>query len=414
MFMENKKSYIIGGGVSGLVAAQVLENHGFEPTIIESTDRVGGRVKTDRLNGYQLDHGFQVLLTSYPMAQKYLNLELLDLQRFLPGATIFRKGKERVIGDPLREFSLLLPTMFSGIGSLSDKIKILKLTTLLKKKSVQEIFDEKETSTLEYLRNFGFSESIITDFFAPFFSGIFLETSLATSSRMFEFVYKMFGEGDAAIPKAGMEAIPAQLKQNLKQTTYKFNTRVKEVKNGKIILENGEIILSNSTIVATDPSGLISNLSSQSVSWKSCVTLYFEADTKRIKKPLIGLVSEKEALINNIFYHTSVKTESKGDKELLSVTVINHKGKSGEELIKQVENELESYCGISQVRHLAKYDIPLALPNLTNIHYEMMPSETQLTSSIFLSGDTQLNGSLNAAMLAGERAAMAVVEALEG
>ncbi len=412
MFMEKKKSYIIGGGVSGLVAAQVLENHGFEPTIIESTDRVGGRVKTDRLNGYQLDHGFQVLLTSYPMAQKYLDLEALDLQRFLPGATIFRKGKERVIGDPLREFSLLLPTMFSGIGSFSDKIKILKLTNLLKKKSVQEIFDEKETSTREYLKNFGFSESIISDFFAPFFSGIFLETSLATSSRMFEFVYKMFGEGDAAIPKAGMEAIPAQLKQNLKQTTYKFNARVKEVKNGEIILENGEIILSDSTIVATDPSGLISNLSSQSIPWKSCVTLYFEADTKRIKQPLIGLVSEKEALINNIFYHTSVKTESKGDKELLSVTVINPKGKSGEELIKQVENELESYCGISQVHYLAHYDIPLALPNLTNIHYEMMPSETQLTSSIFLAGDTQLNGSLNAAMIAGERAALAVVEAL--
>ena len=83
----NKKEYkihIIGAGISGLIAARVLEDSGFNPVIIEATDRAGGRVKTDILNGFQLDHGFQVLLTSYPAAQKYLDFEALDLQLFLP------------------------------------------------------------------------------------------------------------------------------------------------------------------------------------------------------------------------------------------------------------------------------------------------------------------------------------------
>ena len=200
----NKKDYkihIVGAGVSGLVASKVLEDYGYESMIIEATDRVGGRVKTDVIDGYQLDHGFQVLLTAYPSAQKYLNFEALELQHFIPGATIFSNGKQKTIGDPLRNIFLLFPTLFSGIGTLSDKVKILKLNRLLKNTTLDKIFDKSEKTTLQYLIDFGFSEEIISKFFKPFFSGIFLEPELETSSRMFEFVYKMFGEGYATLPK---------------------------------------------------------------------------------------------------------------------------------------------------------------------------------------------------------------------
>ena len=151
MEKQEYKIYIIGAGVSGLVAAQILEKEGYAPIIIESTDRVGGRVKTDIVDGYQLDHGFQVLLTSYPAAQKFLDYEGLELQNFLPGAAIFNDGKENQIGDPLRDFSLLLPTVFSSLIPLGDKIKILQLNIQLKSKSISDIFAEKEKSTLVYL-----------------------------------------------------------------------------------------------------------------------------------------------------------------------------------------------------------------------------------------------------------------------
>ncbi|CAN0581271.1 unnamed protein product, partial [Ectocarpus sp. 12 AP-2014] len=201
MDKQDYKIHIIGAGVSGLIAATVLEQNGFSPIIIEASDRVGGRVKTDKINGYQLDQGFQVLLTAYPAAQKYLDYKSLELQHYLPGTSIFKNKKQEVIGDPLRVTSLLFSTLFSSIGSFSDKLKILKLNTRLKNKTIDEIFSDKEQSTLSYLTALDFSESIINDFFKPFFSGIFLEDQLETSSRMFEFVYKMFGEGSAALPK---------------------------------------------------------------------------------------------------------------------------------------------------------------------------------------------------------------------
>ena len=131
MKKKHTKIYIIGAGVSGLIAAKVLEDNGLYPIILEASERVGGRVKTDIVDGYQLDHGFQVLLTSYPAATKYLDFELLDLQLLLPGATIFKNQQQKIIGDPLRHLSLLLSTLFSRIGNTSDKLRVLKLNQKL-------------------------------------------------------------------------------------------------------------------------------------------------------------------------------------------------------------------------------------------------------------------------------------------
>ena len=407
------KIHIIGAGISGLIAAQILENHGYHPTILEATNSVGGRVKSDIVDGYTLDHGFQVLLTSYPAAKKYLNYDALELQEFLTGATIFKDNKQQTIGDPLRSFSLLFPTLFSSIGNFADKTKILKLNTLLKKKKIAAIFKTDETSTLQYLQDFGFSDEIINDFFKPFFSGIFLEPNLETSSRMFEFVYKMFGDGLAVLPKNGIHEISNQLKSNLKNTTFKFNSPVKEVKDKEIILQNDAVLKSNFTIIATEASNLISNLKNQETAWKSCESLYFETDKRVIQKPLIGLIADENSLINNIFYHTSLVTSTKNNKELLSVTVVKEHQLTDLNLILRVTEDLKRFCNIDVKKFLKHYHIKKALPKLTNLQYEISSTETKLKATVFLAGDQLLNGSLNAAMIAGERAALGVIQTLE-
>jgi phytoene dehydrogenase-like protein len=414
--MSNTKHniHVIGAGVSGLVAAKVLEEKGFSPIIFEATGRVGGRVKTDIVEGYQLDRGFQVLLTAYPAIQKYIHMDALDLQYFKPGAVLFDRNKKVTIGDPLRDITLLFPTLFSGIGTMTDKLKMFRLQTALKCKTLTEIFQEEEVSTQTYLEKVGFSKEIIQQFFRPFFAGIFLEPHLTTSSRMFEFVYKMFGEGYASLPKSGIEAIPKQLFQNLERTEIRYNTKVKRVKNGELILENGDCIESDYVIVATDAGSLIPNLSGESRKWQSCDTLYFETNSRAIDKPLIGLLTDSELLINNIFFHTSLKMATKQAGQLLSVTVVKTHGLSEEALVLRVQKELKECCGIEMSRFLKRYAIPKALPSLNNLQYEVAPSETQLTGGVFLAGDTQLNGSLNAAMIAGERAALGVLEKIGG
>jgi protoporphyrinogen oxidase len=413
MNSKDYKIHIIGAGISGLVAAKTLEQNGYKPTIIEASNGVGGRVKTDIINGYQIDHGFQVLLDAYPMAKEHLEYSDLSLQPFLPGATIFSNGRAQTIGDPLRSISLLVPTLMSSIGSLSDKLKIFKLNTELKKKSIDAIFNSKSTTTLEYLKDKGFSNAIITQFFKPFFSGIFLEPDLRTSSRMFEFVYKMFGEGQAVLPKGGIASISKQLKEQLKHTEFHFNTKAEAVKDDHIILENGDRIETHFTIIATPANDLVPNLKNQKTNWKSCYNLYFEVAKRSLSKPIIGLVADEAALINNIFFHNSLETDSKGPYELLSVTVVKPHNLSENDLVKNVQKELKTYCGIETLDFLKCYHIKNALPDLEDLQYDISPTETQLKPTIYLAGDYMLNGSLNAAMLSGERAAQGIIMSLE-
>ena len=412
----DKKDYkinIVGAGLSGLVAARILENHGYHPGIYEAADAVGGRIRTDLVKGHRLDRGFQVLLSNYPKAKQYLDLKRLDLKSLKPGAVIFSKGKQQKIGDPLRDSSLLVSSIVSGIGTLADKWKILKLYLELKKLSPEEIFSEKETTTLEYLQQKGFSENIIRKFFRPFFSGIFLEPDLRTSSRMFRFVFKMFGEGEAVIPALGMEEIPRQLAENLENTKIHFNTPVEQVTDSKLILKDGREIKSHFTIITSEAPSLVSNLRNQQMDWKSCHCFYFTSKTSAIKGRIIGLISDDSALINNIFYHSSLE-ESEVKEHFISVTIVKETELDAKQMEFRIRKELKEYCDIEVDELLKHYKITKALPDLATLQYEIMPTETRLSNRIFLAGDQLLNGSQNAAMLSGERAALGVIETLEG
>lgn len=406
---SNKTIYIIGAGISGLIAAYELEQAGYSPVVLEKADAVGGRVRTVEKNGYHLDLGFQVLLSAYPLANKYLDFDALRLRRLESGSQIYVDGKRFLIGDALRNIRLLAPTLLADIGSLTDKVKVLALSRRLKKKSLSAIFDSPETSTLEYLRSQGFSEKIIDRFFRPFFSGIFLEPELRTSSRMFEFVYKMFGEGYATIPEQGIGAISKQLKKKLKTTQFQFGQEVKQVTNERITLGNGQELIHNGVIITANASALVSNMNDQAIQWKSCTCLYFEVERTNIPEGTIALVADKGKLSNNLYAYKDAS-----GKQLLSVTTLKHAGKTNEELTQAIEAEVKEYCGIQQIKHIANFRISEALPDLTHLKMTTSPSESQLTDHIFLAGDVLFNGSLNAAMESGRLAALGLLEKKSG
>jgi len=389
---------IIGAGISGLVAAIELEKAGFAPLILEATDSVGGRVKSDRESEMPIDHGFQVLLTDYPEAKKYLDFDSLDLIRFEPGSVIFQNGKQQKIGDPKRTVSFLWPTLISSIGSLRDKLRILKLSNKLKKKSIEAIFSTPEVSTLQYLRDFGFSNMIIDNFFQPFFAGIYLEENLETSSRMFEFVYKMFGTGYAMIPRNGIQAIPKQLADQLSKTTFRFNTLVTQIENKTLHLDNGEKIQAEQIIIATDSSSLMAANKKYKIKWKSCYNIYLETENSVFNQAIIGLLPNKELLVNNFHYLSDVFG---GIKKILSVTVVKPHTLSENEMVQTVKKELEQYCNIKTKALVKLFHIEKALPDLDQLKYEPCIDDLTISHGVYCCGDHLANGSLNAAMASG-------------
>lgn len=409
----DKTIAIIGAGISGLVAALDLEAKGYKPVIFEAQETVGGRVQSDIIDGFTLDRGFQVLLSAYPEAQNYLDYNSLQLQPFKPGCYVFKEGKRYTVGDPLRDLGMLWPTTVSKVGTLKDKLLIFKLSKTLKKTSIDAIFNRQEVTTISYLKTYGFSKAIITDFFQPFFSGIFLETKLDTSSRMFEFIFKMFSEGKAVIPKGGIQKIPDQLASRLKHTQVHTGKKVHEVMGQTLTFEDKTTINFDFCIVATEASQLIPNLANNQQVWKRTQTLYFSVEDKYVfSKPMLGLLSASAdtAIINSISFPVVENSATK----LMSVSVVKKHTYTQDELLEQVKADLSTHFGIKTKAHIKTYDIPQALPHLENVQYNISPSETQLTASVFLAGDTLLNGSLNAAMLSGALAAQAIHEKITG
>jgi phytoene dehydrogenase-like protein len=155
MAVKNADVIIIGAGIAGLTAAKVLKAAGKTIKILEGSDTIGGRIKTDEIEGFRLDHGFQVLLTAYPEAKRFLDYKELDLRKFSPGALLLTENGTSTIGDPLRQPSTLLTTLRSPAGTFADKLKMLGLKLKLSLKSIDKIFVSPEVSTLTYLENAG-------------------------------------------------------------------------------------------------------------------------------------------------------------------------------------------------------------------------------------------------------------------
>ncbi|MGB3591011.1 MAG: NAD(P)/FAD-dependent oxidoreductase [Nonlabens sp.] len=410
MAKNDEKIYVVGAGVSGLTAAITLENAGYHPIILEASSKLGGRVTTDYSHNNILDTGFQVLLDDYPAAQEFLDLDALELVKFSPGSIIFFNGKRYKLGDPLRDLRFLLPTAMAAVGSIKDKFLVLSLSRELNKKSLEAIFNEPESSTLKYLEDYGFSNKIIERFFRPFYAGIFLESELSTSSRMFEFVFKMFSTGNATLPKNGIAEIPKQLASRLKSTSIQFDSRVREIRGNLIILNSGENLKADYSIVATPAGGIISNLPADHQEWHQVTTLYFTTNHEGFTEPIIGLIADQEVLVNNLHFLHDVFDHH---EKVLSVSIVKQHDFNETQLIEKVKQELKIHASIEVGKLIKRCDIQKALPKLNNLNYAMHPTETQLTENIFLAGDHLSNGSLNAAMLNGKAAAQAVISKIE-
>lgn len=408
MSEENIDVIIIGAGIAGLTAAKILKNAGKKILVLEASDGVGGRVRTDYKDGFILDRGFQVLLTAYPEAKELLDYKKLDLKVFKPGALILDSNSIHKIGDPLREPNLLLTTLFSPIGNLKDKLLLLYLKTKLSFTSIDKIFEKPEIATVNYLRNFGFSAKCIEKFFRPFFTGIFLESELNTSSRMFEFVFKMFGKGNAAVPAFGMGMISAQLAENLEKHELLLNERIVKVENNTVISASGNKFQAQTIIIATDALNIpVPGYKKRVNQGKSALTLYFCSETKTKMIDRIALNAIPNALINNIAFmdHVSPNYAPEG-KSLISVSIKNQLSVDPTLLLELVMKELLQWFPESNHwKFLASYSIPYALPNNQSVTNNTNVAEMTISDHCYLCGDHTLNGSINAAMKSGKAVA---------
>jgi phytoene dehydrogenase-like protein len=403
---------IIGAGLAGLACGRHLADAGVSFQIIETSDGVGGRVRTDQFEGFLLDRGFQVLLTAYPEAQRTLDYQALDLKKFTPGALSWFAGRLNKLIDPWRTPGGWGEAFSSDFGSFFDKLRILRLRSHLRSSSIEKIFQRPETSTKEALRSAGFSDEFIHRFFRPFFGGILLDGELKSSSRMFEFVFKMLSEGDIAVPATGMGAIPAQLAALLPPEAIRFNTHAESLHENELTLHGGESLRARAIVVAADAPAAAHLVGEAEPASRSVSCFYYSADEPPIPRPLLVLNGDGAGPVNNFAVLSQVAPSyAPPGKSLVSVTVLGTQQLTDQQLSGFVIAQMKNWFGpvVSSWRYLRSYRIPHAQPQQYPGTLEPPQRPVRVRPGVYVCGDHRDNASIQGAMLSGRRAAEAVV-----
>lgn len=373
-------------------------------------------MRTDTVENFLLDRGFQVLLTAYPEACRALDYERLSLRSFYPGALVRSGGRFHKLADPFRHPLESIASLFSPIGTLADKLRVAKLRRRVQGDALEDLFKRPETTTIEALRAEEFSDSMIEKFFRPFFGGVFLESELRTSSRLFEFLFRMFSSGDTALPADGMSAIPEQLARTLPANSVRLQTQVARVEPRIVFLASGEKLSAEAIVIATEEPAVAKLLGRPPypASFHGVTTIYFAAERAPLCEPILILNGEGSGIINNVCVPSAVAPSyAPSGAALIAISILDEQQQGDDNVLEETARaELRSWFGqtVSAWRHLRTYRIRYALPEQTSLPFDGNNSPARLQPGLYACSDHLDTASINGAMRSGRRAAEAIIK----
>lgn len=357
--MPKAEVIIVGGGVAGISCARALHKRGIDFLLVEGSDSLGGRVRSDILDGFILDRGFQVFNSSYSETLSLLGELAPELNSFRSGALIKTDKGFYPLCDPLREPRYALQTLFSPIGTFADKLRMLSLKV---DSNNSKLFHTE--SILEELVFRGFSNSIINKFFRPFLGGVFLEPDLLTSPLAFKEVFSNFSRGLAQLPNGGMGEISSRLALPLPKEKILLGRKVVKASSGYVQLEDGESLHGKEIVVALDVDSLKALFPELELpKTRSVFCFYFESNLLPGTNRFLVLNGTGKGRINNFAPLASVSPSyAPAGKELLSVSVITSSSINELPSVDEITREVSEWLPDAKPRFIASYVIKGAQP----------------------------------------------------
>ena len=405
---------VVGAGLSGLAAARHLTQHGVEVTVLEGSDAVGGRVRTDLVDGYRLDRGFQLYNPAYPEGARVLDHEALDLRPFIAGARIVlsRGGRRRVarVADPRREPSWAVPSLMARIGSPLSTARFGAYAVSRAVRSASSLRRDPDVTSEEALRRAGADRSLMERVLRPFLSGVFLESELATSRRFLDLVLKSFVRGTPGVPALGMQRIPEQLATGL---DVRLGHRVASASARAVDVVGGDAQRAEAVIVATDPTtaaGLIADVRAPAA--RSVTTWYYRPtcapeDLADGQAVLILDGDRRGPLVNTVVLTHAAPGYAPAGRALVSASAL------GVWDAPEHENAVREHLGwlygvpTKDWELLASYPIPYALPAMA-VPFELQ-RPVRTAGGLYVAGDHRDTSSIQGALVSGRRAAQALL-----
>lgn len=414
---------VIGAGLSGLIAARQLVRAGKRVLVLEASDAVGGRIRTSRIDGFQIDHGFQVYLTAYETAAQQLDLPALGMRTFSAGARVRVGGSWWLFADPMRSpihkrLWRALQTARAPIASFWDAWHLWRFCRDLKQRSAEELLRETGTSTESFLSSYGFGDRMIERFFRPFLGGIFLDRELATDASRMQFVFRAFSLGYAALPERGMQSIPQQIADSLPTGSIRLQATVGKLEDRAVVLSDGQRISADAVLIATDERAAgkwLAGIGNQARPrpGKSTTCIYYATDLLPTREPILFLNGNSRGRVHHVAFPSLVQPSyAPPGKHLVCVNIVGATDLDGEALVNAVHQEMVGWFGWDYCcwRHLHTFHIPYALPDQSTIALQERHDREPHTAECqargwFVCGDYCETGSIEGAIQSGLAAA---------
>lgn len=412
---------VVGAGLSGLACALRLEAAGLPVRLLEAGHRPGGRVRTDTVDGFRLDRGFQVFPTAYETLSSMLDLEALRLHPFRSGALVRVGGSFHRLSDPSRHPGGSLGTALAPVGTAREKLRLGRYAIGLRGGSLADALEVAERTTEEELRDRGLHGRLGRAFLVPLLAGVLLDPTLRTSGRMARFALTAFARGPVCLPAGGMEAIPRQLAARLAVGTLRTGARVARARSDAVVLQDGEEVPAAAVVLAVEAPALerlAPGAAGRSSPGRGALTVYYAAESAPVEEPVLVLNGYGGGPVNHLAVPSRVAPGyAPPGAELIAVSVLDASHGTGGRLDGAIRRQLAGWFGPSVVhgwRLLETVRVRHAAPGQRPEEGGVAPRPARLRPGLYLAGDHREHGSLEGAVLAGERAADALLADLAG
>ncbi|MFE6160712.1 NAD(P)/FAD-dependent oxidoreductase [Streptomyces sp. NPDC056486] len=397
---------IVGAGLAGLACAMDLSRAGQRVALLEASDSVGGRMRTDRRDGFRLDRGFQVFNTFYPQVKRRLDLRSLRLRPFTPGLMVHTPTGTVRLTDPTRrprEVANLLPGRVLSPRDLAALTALAARDTLFPAGAITRGHDR---TTARALARSGLSDYAIDNVLRPFLSGVFLEKELETSARFFHLILRSMARGSLCLPSGGIGTVPAQLAEGLPVDILRLETPVTAVTDHGVLLANGREEPAAAVVVATDAQTAAHLLPGLTVPDGRTVTTYYHAtDTTPLAEPTL-VTDSTLAVLNTCVLSEVAPDYAPPGTALVSTSVLGGDPPGTEAAVRRRLAELYTAdTGAWQL--VGTYTVPGALPAMRPPW--PLSRTTRFAPGRYVCGDYRATGSVQGALASGTRAAREVL-----
>jgi glycine/D-amino acid oxidase-like deaminating enzyme len=393
---------VVGAGLAGLSAALELVTAGEDVTVLEAGDDVGGRVRTDVIDGLRFDRGFQIMLPAYPELER-LDLGPFPLRHLRSGVFVHDNGRHDLLADPRTGPSAWDGMLRQHVLGARDLAALSAFSARDAFGPARPLLTAQDRTTRDELRSLGVTERAVDAVFRPFLSGVFLERELRTSSRFFHLVWRSFARGGAAVPALGMGELPKALAAKLPEGTVQLETAVRAVHDNGVDLEDGGRLAADAVVVATDgttAARLLPGLGEPR--WNSVTTWYFRPPRSPLRDGCLVVDANGGPVVNTAVM-SEVSRPYSPRAPLVQATVLDEASE------KDVRAHLDRLYGTDTSRWevLRRYDIARALPAMDAPH--RLRKSVRAGGRRYVCGDHRDTSSIQGALYSGRRAARAVL-----